>query len=425
MSKINVLIFPDGEVNSAELHDALATCVNINLYGASSVERHGRYLFRNHIPALPKINEPDFYDRLNDVIKTYSIDVLIPTHDTVSLELIENRERIKCIVLGGDKHTAHVCRSKKQTYDLLKDCDFVPGIYADKDNITYPAFIKPDEGQGSKGAKILHNASELEGIDLDEYVVCEFLPGEEFTVDCLTDKNGNLCFISPRSRQRTLAGICTHGRNEQLTDEIRDIARTINSRLKFSGLWYFQIKRDANNKFKLLEISNRCAGTMCLTRARGVNLPLLSVYVAMGREVKAMANPYNINIDRTLINRYEIDYQYDAVYFDLDDTIIVNDEVNLNAIRFLYQCFNKKIPVYLLTKHAHIVPETLSRHAIAPTLFKEIIHIPENLHKSDFIRSKRPILIDNAFAERDEVANALKIPVFDVDAIEVLLDWRI
>lgn len=49
MGKIKILIFPDGEINSIELHDALSSCVNVELYGASSIERHGKYVFKNHI----------------------------------------------------------------------------------------------------------------------------------------------------------------------------------------------------------------------------------------------------------------------------------------------------------------------------------------------------------------------------------------
>lgn len=45
-NKIKVLVFPAGEVNALELHDALSSCVNVTLYGASSVDRHGPYIFK-------------------------------------------------------------------------------------------------------------------------------------------------------------------------------------------------------------------------------------------------------------------------------------------------------------------------------------------------------------------------------------------
>ena len=46
-------------------------------------------------------------------------------------------------------------------------------------------------------------------------------------------------------------------------------------------------------------------------------------------------------------------------------------------------------------------------------------------NKEDYIKKEKAIFIDNMYAERKSVITKLGIPVFDVDAIEVLLDWRI
>lgn len=423
--KINVLIFPAGEINSIELHDALSTCVNIKVFGASSVERHGKYVFKNYIGDLPNIKEVSFFYEFNNLIEENSIDVVFPTHDTVATFLADNEDKFSAKLIAGDAYTSQICRSKLKTYNLFSDCEFIPKKYDTIENITsYPIFIKPDEGQGSVGTKLINERSELEDIIDNNLIMSEYLPGEEYTVDCLTDKNGNLQFISPRSRDRLLAGVCVAGKTEPLTFEIETIAKTINSRLKFLGLWFFQIKKDINGLFKLLEISTRCAGTMCLTRARGVNLPLLSVYCAMGFEINVLANRYNVTMDRTLISRYFIDYEYDTVYFDLDDTLIVNGEVNLNAIRFLFQCKNKNKDVILLSKHQYDINETLFNYAISKELFTSIIHIKPEASKKDYINSENAIFIDNAFSERKNVFDNLGIPVFDVDGIEVLLDWR-
>lgn len=425
MNKIRILVFPDGEINSMELHDALSTCVNIELYGASSIERHGKYVFKNHISNLPMLTDSSFYDYLNCIIHEYKIDVIFPTHDTVSLELVKNQSIINAKVVAGDLRTVNVCRSKRATYELFADCDFVPMQYfSDIDNLTYPIFIKPDIGQGSVGAKKISTSEDLKNIELSEYVVTEFLEGEEYTVDCLTDKDGKLAYCSPRSRKRMMAGVCVAGKIESLTDEIKSIAATINSRLNFLGLWYFQIKKDKQGKFKLLEISSRCAGTMCLTRAKGVNLPLLSAYVAMGYEINVMPNKYNVEMDRILISRYTIDYEYDTVYFDFDDTLIVDNKVNLKAIWFLYQCLNNGKDVILLTKHEKELYDSMNLHKINPKLFEKIIHIAPTDSKSLYIKPVKAIFIDNAYNERKEVERVHKIPVFDVDNIEVLMDWR-
>ena len=425
MNKIKILVFPDGEINSIELHDALSSCVNIELYGASSIERHGKYVFKNHIPNLPMLTDLSFYDCLNNIIDEYKIDLIFPTHDTVSLELIKNQSRIGAKVVAGDLQTVNVCRSKRATYELFADCDFVPKQYSlNFDTYEYPIFIKPDIGQGSVGAKKIYAKADLENIKLEEYVITEFLNGEECTVDCITDKNGKVAVCSPRSRRRMMAGGCVSGRIEKLTNEIRCIAETINERLNFLGLWYFQIKKDNKGKYKLLEISSRCAGTMCLTRARGVNLPLLSAYVAMGYDISVVPNNYTVEMDRTLISRYTIDYDYDAVYFDFDDTLIVDNKVNLKAIWFLYQCLNNGKEIILLTKHEKELYDSMNKYKINSKIFSKIIHIEPNDSKSLYIRPNKAIFIDNAYNERAEVERVHHIPVFDVDNIEVLMDWR-
>lgn len=421
MPKINVLIFPAGEINSIELHDALSTCVNVEVFGASSIDRHGEYVFKNYISNVPLITSPDFLSCLNKIIREKSIDLIFPTHDTVAEFLVENETKIEAKIVCADKTTTQICRDKSKTYELFKDENFCPKIYKNFDKL--PVFIKPREGQGAVGAKLIKSKENIPN-DINDYVICEYLPGEEYTVDCLSDKNGDLKAVLPRVRKRLMAGVCVAGENRELTDEIREIAEKINSRLKFKGLWYFQIKKDKYQKFKLLEISTRCAGTMCLSRAMGINLPLLSVYVFMGYDVEVFTNPYNIKMDRTLISRYKIDYEYDTVYFDFDDTLIINDKVHLPAIRFLYQCKNENKKVILITKHEKDLYKTLENFALSKNLFDTIIHIKPEDEKTDFINSENAIFIDNAYSERKKVQDKYNIPVFDVEGLDVLADWR-
>ena len=422
--KIGVLIFPAGEINSVELHDALATCVNIDLYGASSVDKHGEYVFKNYIGGLPMISEKDFFDEFNKVIEENNIDVVFPTHDTVADFFAENKDKIKAGIIVADRRTAQVCRDKRKTYEVFENESFCPKVYKDID--TYPVFIKPRKGQGSVGAKLIRSAGDMtDNIDLCDYVITEYLPGKEITVDCFTDKNGNLRVVLPRSRDRLLAGISVSAKDEELTDEIKNIADTINSKLKFRGLWWFQLKEDNDKKMKLLEVSTRCAGTMCMARARGVNLALLSVYDALGYDVEVFINPYHIKLDRSLISRYKIDYEYENVYFDFDDTLIINNKVHLPAISFLYQCKNKGKKIFLITKHETDIYEDLKKYDLPESLFEEIILLKPKENKEDYIKKEKAIFIDNMYAERKSVITKLGIPVFDVDAIEVLLDWRI
>ncbi len=422
MQKINVLVFPAGEINSVELHDALCGCVNINVFGASSVDRHGSYIFENYTADLPMITAPDFLERFNLFLDKNKIDVVFPTHDSVAMVLAENSKKIHAKLACSCQKTAVICRDKEKTYKALSGADFLPKIYS---KITeYPVFIKPKEGQGGVGARLVNSPKDIPNVNLNAYVICEYLPGKEYTVDCLTDKDGQLRWVSPRSRQRVMAGVSVAGQIEKLTPEIQKIAQFLNQKLSFLGLWWFQIKQDKNEHWKLMEVSVRCAGTMALTRACGVNLPLLTVYTVMGYDITVEPNSYYVKMDSSLIRRYKIDYDYDTVYFDFDDTLIVRDKVNLKAVWFLYQCQNNNKKVILLTKHEKEIFDSMEYYHIHKNIFDDIIHIKPNDNKADYISPKKAVFIDNSYHERHAVYIKHHIPVFDVDGLDVLMNWK-
>ena len=426
--KIKVLIFPAGEINSVELHDALTSNVNIEVYGASSVDRHGPYVFKNYISGLPFISDPTFLDAMNELIVKWEINYIFPTHDSVALLMAENRARLKARVIASDAETARICRDKQRTYKLFERENFCPHVYSGFEH--FPCFVKPRKGQGAVGAKLIESAEDIpaNGI-VSDYVITEYLPGEELTVDCFTDRSKNLRAVLPRTRKRLMSGISVAGEAVSACQEVQKIAKTINKKLNFLGLWYFQLKQDENGQYKLLEVSTRCAGAMCLSRARGINLPLLSVYAADGQQVDVFENPYSVQMDRTLISRYQTDYEYQTVYVDYDDTIVSCDEVCLTVIRFLYQCRNQHKKIVLLTRHSlshkDTVLESLNIHAISSDIFDEIVELSDTEEKSDFIQNTGgAVFIDNAYLERKKVHKKFGIPVFDVEGVEVLLDWR-
>ena len=123
------------------------------------------------------------------------------------------------------------------------------------------------------------------------------------------------------------------------TPEIETIASTIHERLSLRGPWFFQLKGDRNGRWKLLEISCRVAGAMVAQRARGINLPLMAVHDYLDRSLTTLPLPQVKLIERNIATRAELDYEYDTVFVDLDDTLIVDDFANATVLAFLYQSF--------------------------------------------------------------------------------------
>ena len=65
----------------------------------------------------------------------------------------------------------------------------------------------------------------------------------------------------------------------------------------------------------------------------------------------------------------------------------------------------------------------LAESTISTALFSDVIRLDRADDKTRFIKP-HSIFIDDSFAERKRVKEACGIPVFDLDMVESLLDWR-
>lgn len=426
--KINVLIYPCGAENGLEILLALKDVVNIRVFGASGKMDHGAFVFENYIPNAPYISELDFLVRLNRIIETNDIDIIFSTHDDVALKLLRNQEKIKAKVAGSGFQQALICRSKRKTYQVFASEDFCPTVYPDPDLVeVYPVFAKPDQGQGGRDARAIYSKNDLKDIfnSKFDFVITELLEGEELTVDCFSDRHGRLRFVGPRTRGRILAGISVNSKTVPLTKEIEHIATTIHKKLSLRGLWYFQIKKDNKGAYKLLEVSIRASGTMNLYRGLGINFPLLTIYDLMGYEVEIISNDFHLEVDRAFINRYKHTIDYNLVYLDFDDTVTKNGKVNPFVMMFIFNIINQGKRIRLITKHEHDLNKTFEILGIGKGLFEEVIHIGKSENKVDHISEiEKAIFIDNSFSERVQVKSRYDIPVFDVDAISTLINWK-
>ena len=419
--KKNVLVFPCGSEIGLEVYRALKFSKDFHLIGGYSVSDHGEFVYDDYIDNIPFIDDERFIDKLNCIIREYGIDMIIPAHDSVVLKLAQYSDKIDAIIVSSNLYACDICRSKKKTYDLFKDVLPVPIVYNSIDDVDeFPVFLKPDVGQGAKGTKKVNNYEELkfyfEHSD-DDLLILEYLPNDEYTIDCFTDYNGNILYCEGRKRNRISNGISVSSIAVS-NDKFIEYARIINEKLKMNGAWFFQLKERQNGEFGLLEIAPRIAGTMEFQRAYGVNLPLLSLYNSLNIPVSIYKNNYEVRMDRALSTTFKILYDYDRVYVDLDDTLIVENQVNYELISFLYKCMNEGKRLILVTRHAVDPLLTLEKFKIY-NFFDEIIHLDRESNKSDYIYDNS-IFIDDSHSERVKVYKKNNIPVFDVNMIDTL-----
>ena len=421
-----VLVFPAGTEIAFEIHHALRYSKFVKLYGATSVPCHADFVFENCVEGLPYVDEPGLIDRLNQVIDEFAIDYVYPAHDSAVLTLTREQARLHAQVVTSALETVEICRSKNLTYDYLRGAEYLPRFYAGVEEIgEYPVFIKPSVGQGSVGARRVDSRAALEEALADgvEYAICEYLPGQEFTVDCFTDRHGALRYVGPRSRDRIRSGIAVRSHFLPEDRQINEIAEDLNRRFRFNGAWFFQLKENGQGQFRLMEVAPRIAGTMGATRNRGVNMPLLTLYNMWGYDVDIIDNGNDLLLDRAFISRFQSGIHYENVYVDYDDTMVLRGQVNPELIAFLYQAKNQGKKLFLISKHVGDLDEELQRFCIHPGLFDQIIRLDQSESKLPYIQADS-IFIDDSFAERRRIHEGCGVPVFDLDMIESLIDWR-
>lgn len=421
--KKKVLVFPAGTEIGLEIFHALEHCKEVSLFGAGQdVSNPARFVYPAY-HVLPSISEHGWVDALIVLCQSLGIDYIFPAYDDVIVALSRETERLPAKVISSPSMACEITRSKSDTYRLLGGIVRVPHLYASVNEVSsYPVFVKPDRGQGSFGITRADSKEELVAAlqTVRDPIVCEYLPGEEYTIDCFSDRERGVLFAGARSRRRTRNGISVNTLTEVLP-EAALMANLIGGKLALRGAWFFQLKRAQDGQLTLLEVAPRIAGAMAAHRVAGINFPLLSIFEAERLPLSLRPLECVVELDRALGNRYRHSIIYDTLYIDLDDTLLVNDRINILAVKLLFQCINNGKKVVLLTRHRGDLSQTLTKYRLSG-LFDEIIHLGEAGKKSAHIKGDTAIFVDDSFAERMDVAECCNIPTFDCSMIELLTE---
>lgn len=415
------LVFPAGTEVGLEIHQALKDCKEVMLFGAGQATSNPAAFIYDNYHVLPSIHEGGWLQALIKLCKELEIEYIFPAYDDVIVALAKHQQDIPATVLTAPLAACLVTRSKILTYKLLASVIRVPQVYSVEEVKSFPVFVKPNRGQGSQDAIKIDDKKSLNQVlnKLDDPIISEFLPGEEYTVDCFSDRERGVLFSGARIRLRMRNGIAVHTRSVSL-DGVEEIAAKIHEILNLRGAWFFQLKRAKDGELTLLEVAPRIAGSMSTHRVKGVNFPLLTIFEHERLPLRFILLQDDVELDRTLQNRYRLNLSYEALYIDLDDTLIIRDKVNLDALRLIYSCINRKISVTLITRHLGNLSEKLKKHRLN-NLFDDVIHLDSVQNKSDFIKTRNAIFVDDSFAERRQVFDDIGIPTFDCSMIEALI----
>jgi len=421
-----ILVFPCANGVGQEIYFALRYIKDMELYGANDGNTNiGHFLYSNYISDMPAAGGESIKEFLKQVIRFHGIQFIIPTSGEA--QIAAHNAQTAAIVVASPLITTGICQSKKAIYELCgKGGIRVPEIYADIDesSVRFPVYVKPDKGgEQRRMFSLVNSKTELARLP-QGHVITEYLPGEEFTVDCLTDTHGKLLFYGARRRTLTHAGVSIL--NETIDRSIFEaFTARVNAQMRFVGAWFLQCIYDRHGQLCLVDVNPRIAGAMSIYRNLGVNFPLVAMYIHMNKKpVDILWMDIPAKCAKIYHNHLECpSLEYDTVCVDLDETLILQDgRVNHRLIGFLYKSMNEGKRIYLITRHRGDVQDTLASKRIHAQLFDKIVQLPQGPNKGDYM-PPRSILIDDSFRERKKVKDAHpSVYVFDVDALDMLVN---
>ncbi len=281
----------------------------------------GRYL-NEDFATIPFANDPSFTDAVLSLCRKKNIHALLPL---VTKELIPLSQHIKEFELAGTKllvsstASLEIANNKSSLYEFLewrgiavpafRVIETVDQFKLAVEELGYPSkpvCFKPSVSNGSRGFRIISDqVNELDllfnhkpastytslkeatrilsGGFFPELLVSEYLPGEEYSVDCLANQ-GEPVVIVPRLRKRIINGISVEGEfvNEK---NIINYCGVIIKELQLHGNIGIQLKRSGSGQFLILEINPRVQGAISASLGAGINLPVLAIKQELGLSI--------------------------------------------------------------------------------------------------------------------------------------------
>ena len=267
---------------------------------------------------VPKPEDDDYLDRINEICSNDDIDVVIPQTTRETAKLSKTYETIDAEVVVSNASALARANNK---YELLKVCREleipIPESHLVRSNeglikaareLGYPSkaiVVKPPVSFGSRGFRVLRggtswtarrflsekpNAIDITLEDLieifarddeggfPELMVSEYLAGIEYSVDAFLGKKAAVAI--PRLRKEIVNGISFRTSLEYRKDIMENTLKAARA-LGLSYAFGFQFKLDNEGVPKVLECNPRVQGTMVASLFSGVNVIWMSVREAI------------------------------------------------------------------------------------------------------------------------------------------------
>ncbi len=236
-----------------------------------------------HVP--PAREEEKYINSLKDIVRENEVNIIIPTADAEFFILSRHKESFKnelnCNILINDYREIERFNDKWLSYQwyIQNKIPTPQTILADDlnilkyelDKISYPVFLKPRTGGGSRYTYIINSLDDIMKYQpvVPQPIIQEYLPpeGGEYTAGTYRTRGNNVLAIVMK---RTLKFGMTNKAEVICDPDLTDFCKTVILKTNLAGSNNIQF-RVAKEGPKILEINPRFSGTTGIRANFGFN----------------------------------------------------------------------------------------------------------------------------------------------------------
>lgn len=230
------------------------------------------------IQVLPA-RDPAFADLLCELFLHQRIDTYVPIHD-IEIEVAatcrhEGRFPPEVGITAPELSVVTCCNDKLASYRALATAALPTPFTASIKVVDWQPegwLAKPRVGVGSIGVTMLRTADDfakLQAADSD-FVVQAPCHGSEITIDTFRSRNSDFLQTVARERIETKAGVCSKARLYH-DPELHELASGVAEALGLRGAFNFQVMRQIDGSWGVIDINPRTGGATSMCRAVGIN----------------------------------------------------------------------------------------------------------------------------------------------------------
>ena len=270
----------------------------------------------------PGITDDNYIETILKICEEEDIKAIIPLLEQSFPVFNQARDLIDekgIILLLSSAEIIELCKDKYRLYQYFREKGIpVPETFLPEElsqnyrELPYPLFIKPRRGQGSQNTYKVNTEEELYFYirTLEDIIIQEYLVGDEYTIDTLSDLEGRVLSAVPRKRLEVRAGEVSKAVTVK-DNRLIELAVWVIEDLGIIGPANLQAKILPDGEIKLIEVNPRFGGGVPLSYQAGVNYPLLIYRMLRGEKIEPFIGEFQ---DGLVMLRYDT-----AVFKDIKD----------------------------------------------------------------------------------------------------------